>query len=299
MKKITILLLVLILNSISGWSQSNITVFSEQGEGFWLVLNGIRQNEEPQTNVKVTGLIQPTYKLKIIFEEDFLGELDKNLFLQEYPAEVTYNIKKSRKDEYVLRYVSDVPIAQAPPAPQQQTVVNFTAQPRTTVSKTVTVTEGQRVPPGQVNVSVNTPIGGMNINVNDGMTHSSTTTTTMVVEENITTPDHYVLPGYNGPIGCPWPMSDVDFQSARNTIASKDWDETRLSIAKQVLNSNCLLSRQAADIIRLFDWEENRLDFAKYAYGRTHDLGNYYMVNDAFEWEASVTELNAFINSFR
>ena len=41
-----------------------------------------------------------------------------------------------------------------------------------------------------------------------------------------------------------------------------------------------------------FDFEDTKLQFAKYAYGHTYDINNFYMVNDAFEFESSIEELN-------
>ncbi|MEX0813559.1 MAG: DUF4476 domain-containing protein [Chitinophagales bacterium] len=266
-------LLLLAFSSMMVHAQSNLTIFSQEGEKFWVVLNGIRQNDEAETNVKITELIQPNYKLKVIFENKALPEIDKNLFLPEQAADVTYNITKNRKGEYVVRYVSDVPIAQAPPPAPEQAVMSYSTAPRPVVRKSVTVTEHRSGNPTRENVSVtvNTPVGGMDIHVNDGWNSSSTTTTTTYVEEPA-----YVLPGYNGPIGCPIPMSQQDFDAARNSIASKDWDETRLSIAKQILGSNCLLSSHVSQIMQVFGWEETKLDFAKFAYGRTYDIGNYF-----------------------
>ena len=46
----------------------------------------------------------------------------------------------------------------------------------------------------------------------------------------------------------------------------------------------------------LFSFEDSKLDFAKYCYGYTYDLGNYYMVNDAFDFESTIEELNNYIN---
>jgi hypothetical protein len=51
------------------------------------------------------------------------------------------------------------------------------------------------------------------------------------------------------------------------------------------------------DLVKLMGWEQTRLDLAKYAYAYTYDIGNYWKVNDAFEWEQSITDLNAFISS--
>jgi hypothetical protein len=44
----------------------------------------------------------------------------------------------------------------------------------------------------------------------------------------------------------------------------------------------------------LFDFESTRLTFAKFAYKYTFDKGNYYKVNDAFQFESSIEELNQF-----
>jgi hypothetical protein len=47
----------------------------------------------------------------------------------------------------------------------------------------------------------------------------------------------------------------------------------------------------------LFDFEQSRLNYAKYAYGYTYDKGNYFNVNDAFDFETSIQELNNHIGN--
>ena len=47
--------------------------------------------------------------------------------------------------------------------------------------------------------------------------------------------------------------------------------------------------------MRLFNFEASKLDFAKFAYKYTYDQKNYYKVNDAFEFESSISELTTFI----
>ncbi|MCX7728498.1 MAG: DUF4476 domain-containing protein [Bacteroidia bacterium] len=44
--------------------------------------------------------------------------------------------------------------------------------------------------------------------------------------------------------------------------------------------------------MKLFSFEETRLEFAKYAYSKVIDKENYYQVNDAFQFENSIEELN-------
>lgn len=145
----------------------------------------------------------------------------------------------------------------------------------------------------QEDVDMNIDMGGMGIDMNVNV--RTTTTTSQQPSQGQPAAQHYVMPGYNGPIGCPWPMDQSQFAGVRQSVASKTWDESRIAIAKQVIGSNCLLSSQVRDLMSVMQWEESRLDLAKFAYGYTYDLGNYYMLNDAFEWEQSIEELNAFI----
>lgn len=302
----------------------NLIVFTEGGEKFSLVLNGVLQNATPETNVKVTDLPAsmdyPTaYKMRIIFADAALGTHDFNTAVNT-GVELTVTIKKNKKGEYVQRPVSEVPLAQAPPTPSTQVVHVYSTTPppatttsTTTISKSTTTTTSGSQPAGE-NVSISMGVnmsetgGGVNVNVSgtDNGVSSGTTTTTTRTTTTTTSGDVYNTPppapaprsDYNGPIGCPVPMSQNDFQRLKTTIDSKSFEESKLTIAKQVLNNNCLRTSQVKEIMLLFSFEATRLDFAKHAYGYTYDIGNYYMVNDAFSFESSIDDLNNYIGSY-
>ena len=310
MKKI--LFIVFALWSISLFSQeNNVIFFSQNGEQFFVVVNGIIQNAEPSTNVKVTGLNAPNYKVKIIFNNG-LPDIDKNIYFNEMGSEITYQIMQNKKGIYKLRFYSEVPLAQAAPAPPVQSIIVYHVSPLPPTNKTIThttsttITSGAQPTPGtSVGVNVDGTGINMDVNINDGNmngTHHSTvtyyesTTTSVTTTTPIEPATAEYVPGYYGTIGCPMPMSPQDFQSAKQTIASKSFGDSKLAIAKQIINGNCLTSEQVRDLVRLFDFEDNRLEFAKYCYGYTYDLGNYYKVNDAFEFESSIDELNKYIN---
>ena len=53
MKKITLTILTAILSIMTFAQNGNLVVFSEGGERFTLILNGIKHNNSPETNVKV------------------------------------------------------------------------------------------------------------------------------------------------------------------------------------------------------------------------------------------------------
>ena len=110
-------------------------------------------------------------------------------------------------------------------------------------------------------------------------------------------PAQSYVEGYNGPIGCPMPMAHSDYESAKSTIDGKSFESDKLTIAKQIASSNCLTSQQVKGIMGLFSFEDSKLDFAKFAYSHTYDKGNYYKVNDAFQFSSSTDALNQYITS--
>ena len=313
---------------------SNVVFFAEHGEKFTIIINGLRYNETPQTNVRVEALMAAFYKVKVIFEDKRIPELSKSVEVEPY-LEYSYNIRPKKEfgsggnpdpsGEYVMRFVSQSPLT-VPVQPIRQNVVVapqpvYNSAPTGTVQQTTTTTvhstgtQGNVVAPiGGMNMSVNDPDLGVNFNmsigvpmggtvVSSGGTVQQTTTTTtsygtpvpqqqVVVQQQ---QQQYVMPGYNGPIGCPWPMDQNAFSGALGTINGQSFESNKLQVAKQAFATNCMTSAQVGQIMQLFSFEDSRLDFAKFAYGHTYDLGNYFQINNAFTFSSSVDELNDFI----
>ena len=308
MKKflLSLLLAGLLIPAIS--QSSNLIIFSENAERFQVVLNSVLQNADAETNVMIQDLIAPSYKVKIIFEDE-ISDLDKTIYFSNGSAQDTYMIKKNRKDVYVIRVQNSVPIAQAPPPPATQRVYVYSATPPvaavSVTSTQTTTTTNVSAPATGTNVNVNANMNGMNVNMSINESNSSTQTST-TTSTGITTGGSgtytetvYVLPGYDGYYGCPYPMAENDFRMAKQSIESKDFSDSKVTLAKQVLNSNCMLTSQVHELVGLFDFEDDKLDIAKYAYGSTLDVGNYYRVNDAFEFESTIEELDEYIRNYR
>lgn len=154
-----------------------------------------------------------------------------------------------------------------------------------TTSTTTTVNT-----PNNVNWNVNTNTNGnTNTNTNWNTNNTNTQTNTNWNTQNNTMPD------YNGPVGCPNPMSSSSFETAKSSIQSKSFENTKFEVAKQIIGQNCMTSAQVLQICKLFGFEQTKLDFAKFAYSRTYDKANYFKVNDAFGFESSITELQEYI----
>jgi hypothetical protein len=328
MKNAVLAVLMTFTAAIAQAQLSNAVLFTEEGERFTVILNGLKQNESPETNVRLTGLNAEFYKMKVIFQSASIGERNFNLNLQ-LGMENTFAIKKNKKGEYVLRFVSAVPVDEAPrniPAPVQPPVQAATPPPppinppagaavsQSVTTTTQTTTTGNGMPSDAVNFQMGVNVNGQGGNINIQMSGMDpvpppSTTTTVTHSQTITTSQQpapvpvpppapvVYLPGYNGPIGCPVPMTDVDFRDLEQSISTKKFEDSKLTIAKQVLRDRCLFVSQVKRVLSQFTFEETKLEFAKYAYVYTYDIGNYFKVNDVFTFESTIEELDAYIRT--
>jgi len=107
----------------------------------------------------------------------------------------------------------------------------------------------------------------------------------------------YSMPGYSGRVGCGWPMSNTEFADVKKSIEAKSFEDSKMTLAKQVGSNRCFTVDQVKGLMTLFSFEDSKLDIAKYAYERTFDIDNYYKVNDAFTFESSIDDLNEYIQA--
>ena len=263
---------------------SNLVIFTQANEPFTVILNGIQQSPNPVTNVKITGLNAPNYKIKILFQNQGMKEIDKTVYLKP-EVEITYEILQNNKGIWVLRMLNSTPLDEVTGQQSSQSIYMYTDTPRTSataVSQSTTVRAG-----GVSGSSSFTTTTTQTTSNNDNRYHGDNRD-----EYEGDRGDH---PEYSGPRGCPHPMSTHSFDQALESISSKSFETSKLTIAKQIAGSNCLLCKQVREIMKLFTFESNRLEFAKYAYKYTWDINNYFLVNDAFEFESSIDELNRYI----
>jgi len=292
MKNIVLLLTLLLSTFSFAQNIKNIIIYSDNGEKFTLFINNLQQHEFPENNVLVQGLISNSYGISIIFENSDIAPLKKTMYLPDTSVEITYKIIE-KKGKMKLRIVSQTSLPNFYDPNPNRTDIIFGNTP--VFSQTITTTN--TTINGGNNISVGVNVGGvtMNVNVNDNSNIHYTESNSLSYNSTEIT-NHYIMDGYSGSYGCPWPMNEMDFNEALQTIRSKEWDETKLEIAKQIISSNCLFADQVRDVAQLFEWEENKLKFAKYAYQYTYDQGNYFKVSQVFEWEDSIKELNNYIS---
>ncbi len=160
-----------------------------------------------------------------------------------------------------------------------------------------------------MNVNLDGANMGTNQNVNGNITTTTTTTSTTKINgvetQNQTTSNQtnsnqntnngkVVVSGSNG---CLISMDNQSFAKAIQNVSSKGFDETKLSTAKQIIKTTCFTSEQIKTMLGTFGFEETKLDFAKFAYDYCFDTHNYYIINDVFGFDATIEELNEYLQS--
>ena len=310
MKKTITLFAILLVSTFSfaqpGMPVGHLTIFSEDGDKFTLILNGEVINDTPQTNLRVEDLNQPYYNAKIRFQDNTLTDVSKNnLMIADVDgifSDVTYKIKrdKNNKTKMKLNYFSSIPVRPDFIPPSNVHVIHY-GQPQPVivqqvggVSQTTTTTQN-----GGVNVGVGVNLGGINmgISINDNMgngavTQTTTTTSTSHSSGTIVNHDEPIIGC--GRRSC---MTPGDFNLALTTIKNQSFEDTRLKTAKQVITANCLNVDQIILIANTFNFEDNKLDFAKYAYDFCIEPRNYFKLNGIFSFSSNVDELSDYVQS--
>lgn len=204
MKKF-LLIIVSALFAVSGFTQSNLIVFAEDGESFTMTVDGAEAENLSNSRVKFEGIKGEFVQVRITFKDQFPEPIKKSWMI-EANSEITVALKQNRKGAYVLRPVSAVPIssvANIDPDPSyphnlvEDVDVIKVGEPlneRVTApaEEVVTVTSTTQTTSESVPTSINVGVGGggvkmdVNININDseliqdgvGVSTTSTTTTT-------------------------------------------------------------------------------------------------------------------------
>ncbi len=264
------------LCSIS-WTQSNLSVFNNNGQQFYVILNGIRQNSIAQTNVQISQIKNGNYAIKIIFADGKTPDIDKNLMI-DAPYDITSRVI-FKKGKGKLQFMGAVPtqgqlqeavlyrpndaaiysdaINQNINSGNNQldihiednsaSVVNSTnTNVQTTISSSSTTTN-QTIPDENLNLNMNVSLGGVNLNIN---TNASATGMESNTTFNQTTISNSTI--------------NTSTNTASNTINSNT-NINNLTVSHQRINCVQTFYRRDAFIKELEDlsFEDDRIEALK------------------------------------
>lgn len=110
--KIITLTTFILLTALSFAQTSSLTIFNNNGQQFFVIMNGIRQNSLPQTNVKISGMNNGAYAVKLIFADGKTADINKNIFLDtvaDFQARVVFKGKKGKLQYYGMTSTAPAP----------------------------------------------------------------------------------------------------------------------------------------------------------------------------------------------
>lgn len=100
---------------------------------------------------------------------------------------------------------------------------------------------------------------------------------------------------YEDPYYGPVPIMDADFAQALRLVQKESFDDGKMRIVKQLVDGNYIYADQVAVLVKEFSFKNNQEQMAKYAYPKTYDQKNYYLVYDAFTYSSSKRELDQWL----
>lgn len=97
----------------------------------------------------------------------------------------------------------------------------------------------------------------------------------------------------------PKPIADDMFTSFIETIKRESFDDSRMTIARSIVDQNYFTSAQVRQLAGMFSFESNKLEIAKYMYGKTTDRKNYFIVYNVFTFSKTKEELAEYVRNYK
>jgi len=172
------LFFIVLIVSYQVYTQTNLTVFNNEGQLFYVILNGIKQNSVPQTNVSVSGIKNGGYSVKLIFADGKTPDIDKNFFIEE-PNDITTKVV-FKKGKGKIQLVSMLPTS----GTVNQSAVSFRQDNSTQFSD---ATQQVNSNSQQIQTTQSNSSGNVQLNSTSALTpisNNQTTTTTTTTQSN-------------------------------------------------------------------------------------------------------------------
>lgn len=261
--------LLLAFTTISFAQKANLIVFNNSGDAFFLIVNGIRQNEEPRTNIRINDLQPGSFELKIIFANGKTGDIKKKIWLEpnmEYTARI--DLKKKKKGK--LRLFDYKPIGQSN-APNGSEQIIYRPNDQAPYSHS----HGN----GEVHVH------------HDNHDHPHPHPHDELWQDTVTQIEGNIQE--LKPMRCFVPAANID--ALKKAIESASFATDKVKAAELGLQEICIDANQAVELVKLFSFESDRLTVAKMCYNRMTDKVNATKILDLFSYSATKEEYKKFI----
>lgn len=268
----TILLTLLVFSMSFIKAQNNLVVFTLESKPFYVVLNGIRQNYSPETNVKIEGLPGEFYRIKVIFEDRSFSDVEKTVNFLEKNQEMSMELKL-KNGKFKMRFAGVRDLNQSTSANDNVVNNNESNNTQNSEPSVVTYHNEEWSETEQQNYQINVNINGTN--------QTSSTNTSNEAGEH----DVYYNFMSNGTLCSSPNVDDKSFLDFKYEIENANMFKRQEKILKY-FQDHCMRSSQVAGIINIDYPTVDGKTIAKEGYRNTYDTENYYVVLDALTNES-------------
>lgn len=313
MKKLLLFINFLLISNLLFSQHSIFTIFSDEGEKFYLYIDGEKINDNPESRITNLKYYNEYINLKVEFVSESIPSIKKNFGLKDMNGNYTKStliIKKNKKGQYKIKensfevyypeedeetesYNNNTSTSSSSVKNNSNENVSMSMNVKSSdndnasVSFEITATEES----SSENVEVSMSISSSSVTTESSSYYSESSYSESSSSSN------YQENSSNEVDVDPCLVSTEEFNRMKNNIKSKKFDDSKLTTAKDIVKSKCLKSVQIRDLMKLFSFEDDRLALAIYSYQYVNDKENYYEVYNAFDNEFTIDELKEAINN--
>lgn len=95
---------------------------------------------------------------------------------------------------------------------------------------------------------------------------------------------------------CKVAVDSTDFVAFQANISQQDFDDAKITIISNSLETKCFTCKQVKTLLELFSFEEDKITIGKKAYGHVFDPINFDLIYTVFEFESSKKEIKQHID---
>ena len=95
------------------------------------------------------------------------------------------------------------------------------------------------------------------------------------------------------------PMNEQSFAALKETLTKERFDNSRLVIAKQVIDQNYFTTDQVKQLAQMYSFDNYKLDLVKYAYKNTVNKPDYFTLYEIFSFSSSKEDLANYIRQYK
>jgi hypothetical protein len=94
-------------------------------------------------------------------------------------------------------------------------------------------------------------------------------------------------------------MNEQSFAALKETLTKERFDNSRLVIAKQVIDQNYFTTDQVKQLAQMYSFDNYKLDLVKYAYKNTVNKPDYFTLYEIFSFSSSKEDLANYIRQYK